>query len=159
MDEKRTKKVEQVKAALLKGAKYMYLHPKTISDKAGTKLTRLPLTSWVFGGGQGQFPLKAIVDRFQATATDVAYAIAEIHKEHSACIDTIGIEPHEIKAVQDVLQEVLDRRGSGGNKSAPLETDAKIYIRDNKADKPSTKGKSGVVVVQPVWLDEPVAVS
>jgi len=149
----REEKIEALSLALVAGAHSAFIRPvilQKIKTKYGepAKISRLPLSSVVNGANSKHLVIAELCNHFSCNPTDIAYALKHVEDKGLACIDSVGISCQDLKAVQDHLEMVLLKRGAGTN--AAIDSSAKIYVRDIKCPKPTTK--SSKPVVTPDWL-------
>lgn len=147
-------KVLTIVKALVASASVLHKQPIVTNEKAGIAIRRLPLTSYLNGGGVYFLVIQELVNTYGVNCRDIAKALRVIARQALAAIDINGIDAHEVGATTEVLSEVLTKRGMGGAGNAPLETDCRIYVRDLLEPKPSNKtGRKGVTVAQ--WFGVP----
>lgn len=152
MPKDRQEVVAGISKALVDGAHSLYIRPIVVNPKLKSKISRLPLTTWLNAKQGRYFVPELLAQRFQCTMTDLAYALYHLHTEKLAYVDTVGVDVDDLKAVQDVLAEAFFKRGTSGASNAVLDTTAKIYVRDLKQPKPTNKGKASKPVIVPAWL-------
>lgn len=155
---KRTEKVSLLVSALVAGAHSLYTTPIVVNKKVDSKISRLPLLSWVNTPTGRYFVIAELAMRYSCSMTDVAYAIKEVHDKHLAYVDSVGVDVTDLKGLQDILEIAFIRRtgdlhySGGGTATASLGSNAKLYIRDLKQPKPTAKGQGGSPVIVPDWL-------
>ena len=140
-------KIAAIKTALIAGAHSLFVTP--MNKRANSKGTnRIPLHSWLSGGGIRYLVILELMHRLQADVGLIARAVMELAKGDKVFIDAVSIDATDVGAVQEFLEDILMHRREA-NTSA-LDTNAKIYVRDLEAAKPA--GKTGSIIQAPDWL-------
>lgn len=153
----RQQKIDQIKKALVHGARALHMNPILMGDK---KTTRLPLVTWVGATGEDKdgnevsgrfFILGLLAKHYGATMADVAVALYQIKQERLAYVDTVSVRVQDLKDVMELLADAMFVRGNG-KQAIGLEHQGKMYVRDlNQAD--TSKGKKkGKPFVVPNWM-------
>lgn len=155
-EETKTRKVEQIKAALVAGAHALYIKPIIVRkgarrDGTDSKINRLPLCSCIFLPNSKCLIIMELANRFQANIPLVARAVCELVTERKVYADCSNIDITDLRAVQDCLEEIHHKRGQVVSNVA-VNTKAIIHLRDLKAPRPVYKGTANKPIGCPDWL-------
>ncbi len=141
--------------ALVAGCHSLYLSPIHVNKALGSKISRLPLCSWVNDKDFRYLVVAEITGHYKCSIGQVAQALHLIKDNRLAYVDSKNIDISDEQAVQAILEEVSVARGAGGSANAKLETTAKIYVRDLKCPKPAKTNNQGKPTGTPTWLTQP----
>ena len=153
VDTKAEAKMQLIVKALIAGAHSLHMRPVIVNKALGSKISRLPLLSYVNGKEGRYFVLAELSRHYKVNMRVVLDAIRFIHENLLAYIDVKGIKLRDTEAMVDLLEMALIRRGDGGFSTAAMDDSTiKLYVRDLKCPKSSTKGSGGKPVITPAWL-------